>query len=198
MPASWIQNSSSNGAINGHANGNGHAQKTQDGLSNGSNALEKSFLDNTMVRTVYGPIALRYALHWPVFASYNELAGCAAWMGGRIPTADETRSIYNHSNILKMKEAENTATVPAVNGHLVNNGVQETPPSDEAVNGGSSNELFANLEGANVGFKHWHPVAVTGDGNKLAGQGEMGGVWEWTSSELERSEERRVGKECPV
>jgi formylglycine-generating enzyme required for sulfatase activity len=39
-----------------------------------------------------------------------------------------------------------------------------------------------------VGFKHWHPVAVTADGDKLAGQGEMGGVWEWTSSVLERHE----------
>jgi formylglycine-generating enzyme required for sulfatase activity len=39
-----------------------------------------------------------------------------------------------------------------------------------------------------VGFKHWHPVAVTANGDKLAGQGEMGGVWEWTSSVLERHE----------
>lgn len=39
-----------------------------------------------------------------------------------------------------------------------------------------------------MGFKHWHPVAVTADGDKLAGQGEMGGVWEWTSSVLERHE----------
>jgi L-histidine Nalpha-methyltransferase / hercynylcysteine S-oxide synthase len=39
-----------------------------------------------------------------------------------------------------------------------------------------------------VGFKHWHPVAVTADGGKLAGQAELGGVWEWTSSVLERHE----------
>ena len=109
-------------------------------------------------------------------------------MGGRIPTADEARIIYTYSNILKMKAAEKAANIPAVNAHLVNNGVEESPPSKVSVNGGSSNELFANLEGANVGFKHWHPVAVTSDGNKLAGQGEMGGVWEWTSSELEKHE----------
>ena len=35
---------------------------------------------------------------------------------------------------------------------------------------------------------HWHPSPVTQNGNKLAGQGDMGGVWEWTSSELERHE----------
>jgi hypothetical protein len=55
-------------------------------------------------------------------------------------------------------------------------------------NGESSQELFANLKGANVGFNNWHPVAVTANGNKLAGQGGMGGVWEWTSSVLEKHE----------
>lgn len=70
--------------------------------------------------------------------------------------------------------------------HLVNDGVEESPPSRAPCNGESSQELFANLEGANVGFKHWHPVAVTANGNKLAGQAEMGGVWEWTSSPLTR------------
>jgi formylglycine-generating enzyme required for sulfatase activity len=52
----------------------------------------------------------------------------------------------------------------------------------------SSNSLFTNLEGANVGFANWHPVAVTSQGNRLGGQGEMGGVWEWTSSVLDRHE----------
>jgi formylglycine-generating enzyme required for sulfatase activity len=70
----------------------------------------------------------------------------------------------------------------------VNNGVEETPPSRDATNGESSCELFTDLEGANVGFKHWHPVAVTANGSKLAGQGEMGGVWEWTSSVLAKHE----------
>ena len=51
-----------------------------------------------------------------------------------------------------------------------------------------SSELFTNLQDANVGFTHWHPVAVTGKGNKLAGQGEFGGVWEWTSSVLTQHE----------
>lgn len=44
--------------------------------------------------------------------------------------------------------------------------------------------VFRNLDGCNVGFKNWHPVPVTPNGDKLAGQGEMGGVWEWTSTPL--------------
>lgn len=72
--------------------------------------------------------------------------------------------------------------------HLSNNGVQESPPSQPFQNGGGSRELFTNLDGANVGFKHWHPVSVTANGNKLAGQSDMGGVWEWTSSPLTKHE----------
>lgn len=72
------------------------------------------------MRTVYGPVPLKYALHWPVFASYDELASCAAWMGGRIPTMEEARSIYSHVDGLKLKEAEQRLgkTVPAVNGFV--------------------------------------------------------------------------------
>lgn len=44
--------------------------------------------------------------------------------------------------------------------------------------------MFIDLDGCNVGFKHWHPIPVTPEGDKLAGQGELGGVWEWTSSPL--------------
>lgn len=76
--------------------------------------------------------------------------------------------------------------------HLVNEGVEETPPSKSSVNGAGNSagstteELFADLSTADVGFKHWHPMPVTPNGRKLAGQGEMGGVWEWTSSVLEK------------
>jgi len=79
--------------------------------------------------------------------------------------------------------------------HLVNDGVEESPPSKPSLNGSFSaaagpdpNELFARLDKANVGFKHWHPMPVTRDGDKLAGQGDMGGLWEWTSSALEKQD----------
>lgn len=65
-------------------------------------------------------VPLKYALDWPVFASYDELAGCASWMGGRIPTFDEARSLYEHVRCLKKEEAERKLgkTVPAVNGYV--------------------------------------------------------------------------------
>jgi len=71
--------------------------------------------------------------------------------------------------------------------------VFETPPSKPLSNGNSGagpsldpHDLFIDLEGANVGFKHWHPVSVAEKGNKLCGQSDLGGVWEWTSTVLEK------------
>lgn len=74
--------------------------------------------------------------------------------------------------------------------HLVNDGVEESPPSGAPVNGSPSarSGLFIELDGANVGFKHWHPVSVAELGNELRGQSDMGGAWEWTSSVLEKHE----------
>ena len=99
--------------MNGHTNGytNGHA--------NGSPPLTNAFLEGKAVRTVYGLVPLKCALDWPVFASFDELAGCASWMGGRIPTFEEARSIYSHVDGLKAKEAEQHLgkTVPAVNAY---------------------------------------------------------------------------------
>ncbi len=76
---------------------------------------------------------------------------------------------------------------------MSNEGVEESPPSQHCRNGASSaerrlnpHEVFVDLKGCNVGFKHFHPTPVSQNGNKLSGQGEMGGVWEWTSSVLER------------
>lgn len=78
--------------------------------------------------------------------------------------------------------------------HLINNGVDETPPFKPTSNGHSStaagglnpHDLFIDLDGTNVGFKHWHPVSVVERGGKLCGQSDLGGVWEWTSSVLEK------------
>lgn len=72
---------------------------------------------------------------------------------------------------------------------MVNDGVEETPPSERSRSKGSDNtnaKLFIDLVDANVGFQNWHPVAVSSRGGSLAGQSEMGGVWEWTSSPLRR------------
>lgn len=162
--------------------------------TNGSvtSKLTEAFLANKAVRTVYGLVPLAQALTWPCSASYDELNGCAAWMGGRIPTAEETRSIYSYVDSQKaLSTAADGRTIPAVNGHLVNNGVEESPPSKNGVKPHKGEEatlhprtLFASLADANVGFQRWHPTSVAHAGATLAGQAEMGGLWEWTATPL--------------
>ncbi|KAH6631559.1 C-type lectin protein [Chaetomium tenue] len=202
VPASWAQDLSAS-AEEKAANGtetNGHANGGTNGAAGGANiALPESFLNGKAVRTVYGLVPLKHALDWPVFASYDELAGCAAWMGGRIPTFEEARSVYTYAEALKKKQAENQLgkTVPAVNSHLCNNGIEISPPATppgvssaaEAEAEASVQEPpFVDLDGTNIGFRHWHPTTVTSRGNQLAGQAGMGGVWEWTSSALRKWE----------
>ncbi|KAI1437191.1 DUF323 domain protein [Xylaria sp. CBS 124048] len=154
-----------------------------------------SFLQGKSVRTVYGLVPLKQALDWPIYASYDELAGCAAWMGGRIPTLEEARSIYAYVEAMKGKEAD--AITPAPKGHAAHDVVEETPPSppdtsslvdEDTAWSSPQDSLFINLAGANIGFQNWHPVAVTSRGDRLAGQSELGGVWEWTSSPLRKHE----------
>jgi hypothetical protein len=118
IPASWtltsitkdpdgaLTNGSTNGETNGHSNGTAHRKPTD------------FFLKGKSVRTVFGPVSLTLALDWPVMASYDELLGCANWMGGRIPTLEEVRSIYAYADDVKAKqlENENGKMIPAVNG----------------------------------------------------------------------------------
>lgn len=87
-------------------------------------------------------------------------------------------------------------TCANTSSHLINNGVDETPPSQPTSNGHSSaaagpnpHDVFFGLESANVGFKQWHPVSVVEKGGKLCGQSDLGGVWEWTSSVLEKRDD---------
>lgn len=75
-------------------------------------------LKDISVRTVHGPIPLRYARHWPVMASYDELSGYAKWSDGRIPTFEEVRSIYSHVEATKQEVPEkiSSSLISAVNG----------------------------------------------------------------------------------
>ena len=79
--------------------------------------------------------------------------------------------------------------------HLSNDGIQISPPSHLSHQGASGveqaldpHQLFTDLDGCNIGFKNFHPMPVTQKGGRLSGQSDMGGVWEWTSSALERYE----------
>lgn len=112
LPASWTQQISSRldstKTASGSLRSNGHGEQ-----------VDEVFMAGKFVRTVYGPVALRHALAWPVFASYDELAGCAKFLNGRIPTADEVRSIYSQVDVAKKKEAEKVQAkkISAVNGY---------------------------------------------------------------------------------
>ena len=116
IPASWAIETSIAVHANGHTNG--YSKAHSNGYTKLDTPLTKAYLKGKAVRTLYGLVPLEHALDWPVFASYDELAGCASWMGGRIPTVEEARSIYSHVDGLRLKEAEQHLgkTVPAVNG----------------------------------------------------------------------------------
>ncbi len=55
-----------------------------------------TFVEGKAIRTIYGLVPLKYALDWPVMASFNELAAYAEWSGGHIPTLEEARSLYKY------------------------------------------------------------------------------------------------------
>ena len=117
LPVSWFQKRTipSTSDKQSHVNGN---MSYINGLSP---QLTDAYLCDKFVRTVYGPVPLKQALDWPVFASYDELSRCAAWMNGRIPTVEEARSIYNFVDTNKNKHTDSILTkkVSAVNGYAV-------------------------------------------------------------------------------
>ena len=116
IPASWSEEHGVNEVhqrdiphVNGvHLNGS---------TTTDSNSGLSTFTRNKFVKTVFGPVPLNQALEWPVAASYDELADCAAWMDGRIPTAEEAQSIYKYAEQVKGLDADEALgrTIPAVN-----------------------------------------------------------------------------------
>lgn len=118
VPASWTFAKSNQSVPGSHVEEliNGHSSY-QNGITP---PLTKAYLTGKSVKTVYGPISLEHALDWPVFASYDELSRCAAWMKGRIPSVEEVRSIYNYVDRNKNKNLDsiNTKKISAVNGQV--------------------------------------------------------------------------------
>ncbi|KIM43288.1 hypothetical protein M413DRAFT_69830 [Hebeloma cylindrosporum] len=71
------------------------------GLGKGSVPLPESWVeeDGAMkVRTLYGPVSMDVAQHWPVIAPYNSLSTYASVKGGRLPTEPELRLFYDKFN----------------------------------------------------------------------------------------------------
>ncbi|KAL0577746.1 hypothetical protein V5O48_004240 [Marasmius crinis-equi] len=60
----------------------------------GGAPLPKSWVEEDgelRVRTLYGPVPMSVAQHWPVLTSYDDLASYARSKGGRLPTEPELR-----------------------------------------------------------------------------------------------------------
>ncbi|PYH43948.1 DUF323 domain protein [Aspergillus saccharolyticus JOP 1030-1] len=157
------------------------AQVAQSNGCHGTGGEE--YLRQLAVRTVFGPVPLEYAQDWPVIASYDELAQYARSVDCRLPSFEEVKSIYAYAN--RVNGAVNGhSEINGVNGHAI--GVTTTKLSSQSPY--VSQPIFVDLEKCNVGFKYWHPTPVTQHGDRLAGHGELGGVWEWTSTTLEPHE----------
>src|SRR6202022_3780419 len=108
LPASWTSDGSANGIphVDGDSNGNLGKLSPPNSYGNGALTSTETLYKGKYVRTVFARVPLSQALHWPVIASYDELAGCARWMNGRIPTVDEVRSIYAYVDQTKTEDAE--------------------------------------------------------------------------------------------
>ena len=108
LPASWTSKDDQASGANG---------ATTNGTTGASPVASDHFLEGKTVRTVYGPIPLKFALDWPVMASFDELAAYARWSGDRIPTFDELKSIYHFVQKEELLPEKTPSTlVPAVNG----------------------------------------------------------------------------------
>jgi formylglycine-generating enzyme required for sulfatase activity len=114
LPVSWTTSATKNGR--GSTDGLILANAKRNGTHIKENKGD-SFLDGKSVLTVFGVVPLKFAVDWPVMASYDELIGCANWMGGRIPTMEEVKAIYQYVDELKSKELGNKdgKKIPAVN-----------------------------------------------------------------------------------
>lgn len=109
LPASWI--------VQGETmNGCGGLDRAGSTLHS-PDVASAAFVEGKSIRTVYGLVPLKYALDWPVMASFDELASYATWANGRIPTVEEAKSIYNFVEAKKLQAPEKPGElISAVNG----------------------------------------------------------------------------------
>ncbi|KAG6829518.1 hypothetical protein H0H92_004320 [Tricholoma furcatifolium] len=76
---------------------NGEFAEFYMGLGKGKVKLPTSWVEENgeiKVRTLYGPVPMTIAHHWPVITSYDDLSTYATVKGGRIPTEAELRVFY--------------------------------------------------------------------------------------------------------
>lgn len=156
---------------------------------------QQRILNTFSLRTFFGPLPLAnpYSRTLPVVASYDELAACASWLGGRIPTQEEVLSIYEYK--AEQDTAKDTlrdkdpGTIGTENGRTNADGITKTP---------KLHKLFTKFGSETVvGFQEWMWSSVCGHKESLCGRGETGGAWEWTSTVLDRHDGFREQKEYP-
>ncbi|KAH9974228.1 histidine-specific methyltransferase [Russula compacta] len=66
--------------------------------SEGKVPMPKSWVvndGNVMVRTIYGPVPMKIAQHWPVVTDYDSVSSYATVRGGRLPTEGELLLFYS-------------------------------------------------------------------------------------------------------
>ena len=90
-------------------------------------------------------------------------------------------------------DAEQDETEHKFNG--VANGVAngDCSPGDEVI--GVGDDVFVDMTGKNVGFRHWHPTPLP-VANKLSTCSD-GGAWEWTSTTFDKHEGWTASKVYP-
>ena len=125
LPASWTT-TAPDPSKTAPTNGSHHAMTSPNEVYN--DAVEEKneesgshFLTSVSIKTVFGLVPLLHARHWPVMASYDELAAYASWAGGRIPTMEEARAIYAQVEAERNKELVEkvpSSLISAVNGYV--------------------------------------------------------------------------------
>jgi formylglycine-generating enzyme required for sulfatase activity len=119
--------------------------------------------DDVFVRTLYGPVLIEIAYHWPVITSYDDISAYARVQGGRIPTEPELRLFLD----------------TFCSGYLGggNVGFRNWHP------------IALVVICLTILFPNWCIVCrPTAGGAETKGCGHNGGVWEWTSTTFDQHE----------
>ncbi|KAG6885414.1 hypothetical protein C0993_001930 [Termitomyces sp. T159_Od127] len=127
--------------------------------------------DELKVRTMYGPVSMEIAQHWPVLTSHDDFLAYARWKGGRLPTEAELR-LFLDTYEVGHEGGSNTGfrnwhPVPATTGLECNDGKgsnggvwEWTSTLFEAHEGLSPTKLFTGYSTDFFDTKH-HVVLLT-------------------------------------
>ncbi|KAI7766339.1 hypothetical protein LZL87_012577 [Fusarium oxysporum] len=112
---------------------------------------------NLRPRQLGARLAMPEALDWPVMASFDEVERYAQWVGARLATLHELRSIHEHV------KRRRKAPASKVNHQFHTD----------------AKAIFVDLSDTNSGFRNFHPMGITHK-DQLCGLGDTGGAAEWT------------------